>query len=90
MCILNDSEHACFENSFKQDCAACLEDLFGSTTGCSMLQCGHAMHAKCLKNLVESDYRCPTCKKSVVDMSETWKVMAEDLERQMEQVKDQV
>ncbi len=89
MCIVINSEegkaHKCFANSFKQDCAACLGALFDSREPISMLKCGHAMHKTCFKTLMTADYRCPTCKKAVIDMDEQWAEVEEDMEAAKEE-----
>jgi RING finger/CHY zinc finger protein 1 len=92
MCIVGQAidNHSCFENSFQQDCAACLGSLFDSTEECSMLKCGHAMHKTCFRKLLETEYRCPTCKQSVGDMSDVWEDMDAALEQQMETIKDEI
>jgi RING finger/CHY zinc finger protein 1 len=92
MCIVgeNVSNHACFENSFKQDCAACLGRLFDSVEACSVLKCGHAMHQSCLVKLYESEYRCPMCKKALGDMTHAWEEMDEQLQASMEAIRDQI
>ena len=92
MCIVGQEvrDHACFENSFRQDCAACLGHLFDSVDPCSVLKCGHAMHTSCLSEIVKSEYRCPICKKAIVDMTAAWGEMEEALDAQMEQIKDEI
>lgn len=89
MCIVINSDegkaHKCFANSFKQDCAACLSALFDSREPISMLKCGHAMHKTCFKTLLAADYRCPTCKKAVVDMGEQWAEFEDEMEESREQ-----
>lgn len=55
-----------------------------------MLQCGHAMHRSCFAKLLETEYRCPTCKKSVGDMSNAWEEMEAALEAQMATIKDEL
>lgn len=55
-----------------------------------MLKCGHAMHHKCYATLLASDYRCPTCKKAVADMSDAWAEMEEALETNMEKIRGEI
>ena len=54
-----------------------MDPLKGSnvTRPTSVLRCGHVLHADCLKQLLENDYRCVLCKKSAVDMTAQWKMM---------------
>ena len=51
---------------------ACQEDLFSSRKSTHLLDCGHALHRKCFKKLLHVDYRCPWCRKSMIDMQEQW------------------
>ncbi|CAN0366035.1 unnamed protein product [Discosporangium mesarthrocarpum] len=34
--------------------------------------CTHMFHGPCLERLLMSDFRCPLCKKSLVDMAAHW------------------
>lgn len=54
-------------------CALCLESLFDSQTSVSTLNCGHIIHGTCMENLLQSnEYRCPNCRKSMIDMESHW------------------
>jgi len=79
MCIrveaLND--HVCFESTFEGDCAICGDSLFDMRQYGSLLKCGHAIHQNCMQQYVSSNYRCPLCKKSMVDMTAAWKELSE-------------
>lgn len=94
MCIVVNSEdgrtHKCFENSFRQDCAACLTRLFDSREPLSMLKCGHAMHQACFKRLLKNDFRCPTCKKAVVEIEEEWESFEEEMEQQLKELEGKI
>ena len=65
--------HKCLQNCTKTNCPVCNEFMFDTRQEIMILKCGHSMHAKCLKDYSKHDYRCPLCKKSLVDMSEQWK-----------------
>lgn len=67
--VFDNSSHNCNESSFKSECAICLEDMFDNIRPSQILKCGHAIHAECLIQYTHNDYRCPKCKKSMVDMS---------------------
>lgn len=90
MCIvINTNEgrqHECFANTWRTDCPACLEHLWDSRDAISMLQCGHAMHSHCFRTLLQTEYRCPSCKKATVDMTDTWEETALALEQQLTEV----
>lgn len=48
------------------------------------------MHRSCFETLIQADYRCPTCKKSVLEMGHAWQQMEEALEAQLEVVKGEI
>ncbi len=74
-CYNPNFQHKCIENSTKTNCPICGDYIFDSHDQISILKCGHAIHAKCLKNMLKHDYRCPFCKKTVVDgIQEQWRV----------------
>lgn len=57
--------HICIDNSMNQNCVICMDDLFNSTKGVSVLKCGHTIHADCLNEYLKSNYKCPICQKSI-------------------------
>ena len=74
-CYRNGFTHKCIQDSTKTNCPICNEFIFDSPHPVSILKCGHAIHTKCLQKMLEHDYRCPFCKKTVVDkIHEQWKV----------------
>eukprot|EP01117_Protostelium_nocturnum_P018723 TRINITY_DN7892_c0_g1_i1.p1 TRINITY_DN7892_c0_g1~~TRINITY_DN7892_c0_g1_i1.p1 ORF type:complete len:395 (-),score=68.18 TRINITY_DN7892_c0_g1_i1:57-1241(-) len=76
-------DHKCIENRGKADCTICGEDLFTSTIGISVLDCGHVLHKNCLNNYYKSgSYRCPLCSKSTLDMSSYWTDLQSNIDAQ--------
>jgi 4-hydroxy-3-methylbut-2-en-1-yl diphosphate synthase IspG/GcpE len=60
-----------------------MEDIHTSQLEAFIPKCGHPIHIECLKsNLSTGNYVCPTCKKSVIDMSRTWSVVRERTKQQ--------
>ena len=62
-----------------------LSDLHSSCQPTQEVPCAHAIHSYCLRTLASFDYRCPICKKSVIDqesMSETWEARAQNIAEQ--------
>ena len=57
--------HICIDNSMNQNCVICMDDLFTSTTGVSIMKCGHTIHQQCLTDYMKSNYKCPICQKSI-------------------------
>lgn len=74
-CYSKGFTHKCINDNTKNNCPVCNEYLFDSQKPVSILKCGHAIHSACLEKLLKHDYRCPLCKKTVVDkIKEQWKV----------------
>ncbi|CAB4011791.1 RING finger and CHY zinc finger domain-containing 1 [Paramuricea clavata] len=75
MCLSKSilDSHKCLEESSRNNCAICLEDLHTSTIAAHVPKCGHLIHSTCYSDLLQSGgYTCPTCNESLVDMSSTW------------------
>lgn len=79
MCIAVDSlnNHTCLQSTFEGNCAICNESLFDVIQYGSLLKCGHAIHQNCMQQYITSNYRCPLCKKSMVDMTQAWTELSE-------------
>ncbi|XP_026190618.1 uncharacterized protein LOC34623526 [Cyclospora cayetanensis] len=79
------NKHKCLENAMKRQCPVCLEDMFSSLRQSQVLQCGHTLHADCLRLLQKQRgfqaIRCPMCSKSIADYSEFWKQLSEEIAR---------
>lgn len=69
-CMAKD--HQCSENFLSGCCPICQEELFQSISRVTQLHCGHALHLDCLMEYISSDYRCPTCHRSLGDLSNHW------------------
>lgn len=73
--------HLCIENSMKNQCPICYEYLFDSVQSTTIMKCGHTMHLNCFNSmLLQNQYRCPICSKSVHDMSMIWEGLDEEIE----------
>ena len=71
MCMLNtfSETHKCVSETMKNNCPICRQYMFDSVEGITILPCGHSIHAECMKSLLQTDYRCPLCKKSIAKMN---------------------
>lgn len=70
------NDHECNTKANHRDnvCGVCHERTFCSREPSTTFPCGHIMHLACAKRLVASNqYKCPTCKKSLVNMEPYWK-----------------
>lgn len=71
MAISLQGNHKCIERNLESDCPICGEYLFTSTNTVVFLRCGHSMHYKCNQDYQQtSSYQCPTCFKSLRDMTD--------------------
>lgn len=66
--------HKCIENSTKTNCPICNEYMFDSVNKpVEILKCGHSIHEECFKDMIsKNQYKCPLCKKSIMNMSQQW------------------
>ena len=61
-------DHVCTKDKYKDNCPVCRDDIFSSRTSPQELPCGHVIHTRCFRKLaLQYDFRCPICKKTVVD-----------------------
>lgn len=76
--------HRCARVDFRElNCPLCLESIHDSQKETTITACGHVLHTDCLYDSVQSDnYRCPTCRKSLFDMSSRWRAMRLSIELQ--------
>lgn len=72
-------EHECKEDLLGGKCPICCEIFVSSIKEIMILQCNHRIHKECMKEYIKSDYRCPTCHKSVGDLSDYWEIIDEHL-----------
>ncbi|KAJ3332715.1 hypothetical protein HDU76_013328 [Blyttiomyces sp. JEL0837] len=73
MAISLRGRHKCIERNLESDCPICGEFMFTSTTTVIFMPCGHCIHYKCHQDYIQTSYQCPTCFKSLANMSEYFK-----------------
>ncbi|OAJ44496.1 hypothetical protein BDEG_27718 [Batrachochytrium dendrobatidis JEL423] len=73
MAISLIGRHKCIERNLESDCPICGEYMFTSTTTVIFMPCGHCIHFKCHQEYIQTSYQCPTCFKSLANMSEYFK-----------------
>lgn len=56
--------------------------MFTSSTDVVSMKCGHYMHRDCYDAYMQSDYKCPMCKKSAVNMELQWRKLRDAIESQ--------
>ncbi|GAB0095308.1 RING finger and CHY zinc finger domain-containing protein 1 [Sergentomyia squamirostris] len=84
MCLplqLKIDGHRCVENVSRSNCPVCLEDIHTSRIPCHIPDCGHLIHRTCFEQLLSSGhYACPTCQTSMIDMSNLWEYLDQEVE----------
>lgn len=66
----------CVENVSRANCPVCLEDIHTSRIPCHIPMCGHLLHRTCFEQLLQAGhYACPICKTSLMDMTQLWKYL---------------
>jgi len=68
-CIINKIKdtHKCVEDSLRNDCCICLENIFLSREHVVILPCGHAIHNTCyISSLEQEKLTCPLCRKTMI------------------------
>nr|KAJ3404261.1 hypothetical protein HK105_003937 [Polyrhizophydium stewartii] len=73
MAITLKGRHKCIERNLESDCPICGEYMFTSTTTVIFMPCGHCIHYKCHQDYIQTSYQCPTCFKSLANMTEYFK-----------------
>ncbi|KAG4088588.1 zf-CHY-domain-containing protein [Neocallimastix lanati (nom. inval.)] len=73
MSISLKGHHKCIERNLESNCPICGEYMFTSTTTVIFMPCGHCIHHKCYKEYIQTSYQCPTCFKSLANMSDYFK-----------------
>jgi len=82
--ICMKKDHECTDDYLLTKCPICLKDFFENFGGIFKGNCGHQMHLHCLNEYLNSDYRCPTCHKSLGNMSENWQILTDILSHEEE------
>lgn len=80
MCIDKSiiDNHKCY--NYKENvCPICLDNLFLSTTSVVSMPCDHRIHRNCLNELLQNDYKCPLCRKTIIDTSEQNRLLDEEI-----------
>jgi RING finger/CHY zinc finger protein 1 len=69
--------HNCIGNLKEENCPICMKDIWGAFRDSSqLLKCGHSVHSKCfIESLKNQNFNCPLCKKSMVDLTDHWKMI---------------
>lgn len=79
--------HKCVEGSLARNCPLCCESLLSpANKSIQYIPCGHLIHQDCFKHYLSHDYRCATCRASMIDMKATWAAIDELVAAEADQV----
>ncbi|CAH2054957.1 unnamed protein product [Thlaspi arvense] len=71
--------HICIPNSTKGPCLICYEPI-DSVEAAQVLRCGHTIHVDCFEQMLQNKgYRCPSCLKSVMNMTNSWTSLGHEI-----------
>jgi RING finger and CHY zinc finger domain-containing protein 1 len=77
LCIGINTDHKC---SKLGKCSICLEDLQTSRQPLYFLKCNHTLHYNCFKEYIKTNYKCPLCSKSIVDMTSHFSILDQHIQ----------
>jgi len=73
LCLPANRQHKCIANTSHNNCPVCMEDIHTSRLKAHIPPCSHLLHYECFKDMMkEGLYACPTCGKSMQDMTSVW------------------
>ena len=79
ICFMVGSTHTCKSNYKQAICSICTDQIFNSQSNSVQFEnCIHMAHSNCFHQYIgQNNYRCPCCKKSVVNMKTQWTYLCE-------------
>lgn len=74
--------HRCVTNTTHCNCPICNEYLFTSVSKVVFMKCGHLIHEACYDEMVKHSYKCPICKKTVVNADTQFRILDQEIRQQ--------
>lgn len=71
--------HKCVSNTTHCNCPICNEYLFTSVSKVVFMKCGHLIHQTCYDEMIKHQYKCPVCKKTVVNAEAQFRVLDQEI-----------
>lgn len=80
-CLLIDlrDRHKCLSNTTHSDCPICGEYMFTLVHKIVFMKCGHSIHQHCYDELVKHSYKCPICKKTIVNVETQFRILDQEI-----------
>ncbi|CUM66013.1 uncharacterized protein PRCAT00003667001 [Priceomyces carsonii] len=72
-------KHKCLSNTTHCNCPVCNEYLFTSVNKVVFMKCGHSIHQHCYDELSKHFYKCPICKKTVVNVEAQFRILDQEI-----------
>lgn len=81
ICLAIDlkEHHRCVTNTTHCNCPICNEYLFTSVAKVVFMTCGHLIHQACYDEMVKHSYKCPMCKKTVVNAETQFRILDQEI-----------
>lgn len=76
------ANHKCVSNTTHCNCPICNEYLFTSVSKVVFMKCGHLIHESCYNELTKHSYKCPICKKTVLNMDTQFRILDQEIIQQ--------
>jgi len=73
--------HKCLTNTTHCNCPICNEYLFTSVNKVVFMKCGHLIHQMCYDELSKHSYKCPVCKKTVVNVETQFRILDQEIQQ---------
>ncbi|KAI5955106.1 hypothetical protein KGF54_001667 [Candida jiufengensis] len=74
-------KHKCVTNSTHCNCTICNEYLFTSIEKVVFMKCGHSIHQSCFAELVKHSYKCPLCKKTIINVENQFRLLDQEIQQ---------
>lgn len=73
------AHHRCVANTTHCNCPICNEYLFTSVSKVVFMKCGHLIHQACYDEMIKHSYKCPVCKKTVVNAETQFRILDQEI-----------
>ena len=75
-------KHKCVSNTTHSNCPICLEYLFTLVKKVVFMLCGHLIHQHCYDDMIKHSYKCPICKKTVLNCDTQFRILDQEIAQQ--------
>lgn len=81
ICLTIDlkDNHKCVANTTHCNCPICNDFLFTSVSKVVFMKCGHLIHQVCYDEMIKHSYKCPICKKTVINSETQFRILDQEI-----------